>query len=197
MAEGLVARYDELHRHYHTPEHLAYVLDRIDEYAGRDHDLFLVRLAAWFHDSVYAIPEGQVSNEEASGRLAFRELGRAGLEQEDLNEVARLVRVTANHQPAPGDKNGALLCDADLAILGADPTTYQTYAAAVREEYAKVDDVTFWSTRLDILGALVETDIYRTSRGRKRTRQAQANLIEECESLQANLEALNPTDGGV
>ena len=27
----------------------------IDELAD-DHDLFLVRLAAWFHDAVYAIP---------------------------------------------------------------------------------------------------------------------------------------------
>ena len=44
------------------------VLRRIDELAD-DHDLFLVRLAAWFHDAVYAIPPGQLTNEEASARL--------------------------------------------------------------------------------------------------------------------------------
>ena len=90
----------------------------IDELAD-DQDLFLVRLAAWFHDAVYAIPAGQVSNEEASARLAIRTLGRAGLEQEDLNQVARLVRLTETHVPGARDPEGELLCDADLAILAA------------------------------------------------------------------------------
>jgi len=193
MAQDLLTRYAEPHRRYHTVAHLRYVLDRIDDFAGRDHDLFLVRLAAWFHDAVYAIPEGQISNEEASARLAFRELGRAGLEQEDLNEVARLVRMTSTHQPPPGDRNGALLCDADLAILGASPVAYQRYAAAIREEFAQVDDETFWSGRLEILGPLAESDIFRTGKGRKLIEQAHANLLDECESLQASLEALNAT----
>lgn len=193
MGQELLTRYAEPHRRYHTVAHLRSVLDRIDDFAGCDHDLFLVRLAAWFHDAVYVIPEGQVSNEEASARLAFRELGRVGLEQEDLNEVARLVRMTSTHQPRPGDKNGALLCDADLAILGASPADYQRYAAAIREEFARVDDETFCSARLEILGPLAETDIFRTSKGRKLIEQAHANLLDECESLQVSLEALNTT----
>ena len=92
-------RYAEKHRHYHDVRHLAAVLRSIDELAA-DHDLFLVRLAAWFHDAVYAIPPGQLTNEEASARLVRRQLGRAGLEQEDINEVARLVRLTTTHRPA-------------------------------------------------------------------------------------------------
>ena len=115
-ASDLITRYSEPHRHYHTDEHLLHVLTMIDQLAD-DHDLFLVRLAAWFHDAVYAIPPGQVSNEEASARLALRELSRVGLEQEDLNQVARLVRLTETHLPGPRDPEGELLCDADLAIL--------------------------------------------------------------------------------
>ena len=34
----------------------------------------------------------------------------------------------------------AILVDADLAILGADPLTYQAYVAGVRAEYFFVDD---------------------------------------------------------
>ena len=67
----IIARYAEPHRRYHDTRHLAAVLSWIDELAG-DHDLFLVRLAACFHDAVYAIPPGQVTNEEASARLALR-----------------------------------------------------------------------------------------------------------------------------
>ena len=93
MGADLIQRYSEPHRRYHTTEHLRQVLIMIDELAD-DQDLFLVRLAAWFHDAVYAIPPGQVTNEEASARLAIRELSRAGLEQEDLTQVARLVRLT-------------------------------------------------------------------------------------------------------
>ena len=131
LGERLILRYSEPHRHYHTTKHLLQVLTMIDQLAD-DHDLFLVRLAAWYHDAVYAIPPGQVSNEEASARLALRELSRVGLEQEDLNQVARLVRLTETHLPGPRDPEGELLCDADLAILASDPTDYADYVAAVR-----------------------------------------------------------------
>ena len=69
-------------------------------------------------------PAGQVSNEEASARLAIRRLGRTGLEQEDLTQVARLVRLTETHVPGARDPEGELLCDADLAILAAEPAAY-------------------------------------------------------------------------
>ena len=122
----MITRYSEPHRHYHTTKHLLHVLTMIDQLAD-DHDLFLVRLAAWYHDAVYAIPPGQVSNEEASARLALRELSRVGLEQEDLNQIARLVRLTETHLPGPRDPEGELLCDADLAILASDPADYADY----------------------------------------------------------------------
>jgi predicted metal-dependent HD superfamily phosphohydrolase len=94
IGENLIRRYSEPQRHYHGVSHLSDVLDRVDEFAGSRHDLFLVRLAAWFHDAVYAIPPGQISNEEASARLAIRTLGRSGFEQEEIGEIARLVRLT-------------------------------------------------------------------------------------------------------
>ena len=64
LGENLITRYSEPHRKYHTTRHLLHVLTMIDRLAD-DHDVFLVQLAAWFHDAVYAIPPGQISNEEA------------------------------------------------------------------------------------------------------------------------------------
>src|SRR5690606_15474940 len=135
LGQELITRYAEPHRRYHTREHLLAVLEWIDRLARSDHDLYLGRLAAWFPDAVYAVPVGQISNEEASARLAVRSLQRAGLETEDINQVARLVRLTATHHVGPGDAEGELLCDADLAVLGGTAEEYRAYVAAVREEY--------------------------------------------------------------
>jgi predicted metal-dependent HD superfamily phosphohydrolase len=189
MGEGLLVRYFEPHRHYHNATHLASVLSCVDELAD-DHDLFLVRLAAWFHDGVYAVPPLQVTNEEASARLAFRELSRAGLEQEDLNEVARLVRITATHTPGPRDPEGELLCDADLAILAAPPEEYQAYTRAVRAEYAAVGEEDFLAGRLEIMTRLLDTDIFRTGKARHLVGTARANVEAECQLLEASLERL-------
>lgn len=189
MGEELLARYCEPHRRYHDASHLAMVLRFVDELPD-DHDLFLVRLAAWFHDAVYAIPPGQVTNEEASARLAFRELSRAGLEQEDLNEVARLVRITATHTPGARDPEGELLCDADLAILASPDEAYQTYTRAIREEYAAVPEEQFVAGRLEILSGLVETDMFRTGKARALIAPARANVEKECSRLQRRLDEL-------
>ncbi len=180
LGDELIERYGEPHRHYHNHDHLLSVLRWIDELAVRDHDLFLVRLAAWFHDAVYAIPAGQVTNEEASARLAVRSLHRAGLEIEEVNQVARLVRLTATHQVGPGDAEGGLLCDADLAVLGGSEEDYRAYVAAVRAEYAAVDDETFWAARLEVLDSLAGTQLFRTGKARRELlRPARANLDAE------------------
>jgi len=189
IAATLLARYAEPHRHYHTGSHLLSVLQMIDEFAEGE-DLFLVRLAAWFHDAVYAIPPGQVPNEEASARLAVRELSRAGLEQEDLTQVTRLIRLTATHTPGSRDPEGELLCDADLSILAAPREEYAAYATAVRDEYAAVPEEAFLAGRLEILSRLNEGEIFRTSKGRTLTEAAKANLAAECATLQNRLNKL-------
>ena len=150
LGASLVARHREPHRRYHDVRHLLAVLRQVDALAG-DQDLFLVRLAAWFHDAVYDIPFRELTNEEASARLALRELSRAGLEQEDLTQVARLVRLTAEHVPESRDPEGELLCDADLAVLASPPEAYAAYVDAVREEFASVPDDDFWASLFEVL----------------------------------------------
>ncbi|KOU53541.1 hypothetical protein [Streptomyces sp. WM6378] len=165
-ADALLARWAEPHRRYHNTAHLQAVLDHIDvleQYAADPH---LVRLAAWFHDAVY-FPD-RSENEERSARLAERALPEAGLSQQDTVEVARLVRLTVTHAPEDGDANGAVLCDADLAILAAAPEAYAAYAAAVREEYAFVPDEAFRAGRADVLTQLLALPrLFRTPHGER------------------------------
>lgn len=186
LGESLITRYNEPHRHYHTTKHLLHMLTMIDQLAD-DHDLFLVRLATWYHDAVYAIPPGQVSNEEASARLALRELSRVGLEQEDLNQIARLVRLTETHLPGPRDPEGELLCDADLAILAANPADYEKYRAAIRAEYVRLPEEEFLAGRLAVLSELADREIFRTAKGRQLSGSARANLATEINMLQNRL----------
>ena len=186
LGENLITRYSEPHRRYHSTEHLLRVLTMIDQLAD-DHDVFLVQLAAWFHDAVYAIPPGQVSNEEASARLALRELSRVGLEQEDLNQIARLVRLTEAHLPGPRDPEGELLCDADLAILASNPADYAAYVTAIREEYAQMPEEEFLSGRLAVLTELSERELFRTAKGRQLAGAARTNLAAEIHALKESL----------
>jgi predicted metal-dependent HD superfamily phosphohydrolase len=186
MGQALVERYREPHRRYHDARHLLAVLRQVDALAG-DQDLFLVRLGAWFHDAVYDVPFRELTNEEASARLALRELSRAGLEQEDLTQVARLVRLTAEHVPGSRDAEGELLCDADLAVLASPPEAYARYVDEVREEYAAVPDEEFWPARLAVLEPWVEGEIFRTGKGKLLTPAARANVSAEATRIAQEL----------
>ncbi|MEU1150605.1 hypothetical protein ACFYO9_36590 [Streptomyces sp. NPDC005863] len=163
-ADRLLARWSEPQRKYHTTAHLAAVLDHLDVLADHADDVELVRLAAWFHDAVYAPDRSE--NEERSARLAERALAEAGLTERQVAEVARLVRLTVTHDPDDDDRNGEALCDADLAILAAAPDAYAAYAAAVREEYGFVPDEAFRQGRADVLRRLISLPrLFRTPYG--------------------------------
>lgn len=187
LRDRLVAAYAEQGRRYHDLRHLAEVLDRLDELAaaGADFDGLTVRLAAWFHDAVHA---GAPDDEERSARWAERALLGA-VPDGTVAEVARLVRLTLEHDPADDDPDGCALSDADLAILAADPERYAEYAAAVREEYAHVDDAAFRAGRAQVLRDLAAHEhLFRTEHARTRWEAAaRANLERELAQLTQGL----------
>ncbi|MDO8146980.1 DUF4031 domain-containing protein [Isoptericola sp. b515] len=205
VGEELVERWGEPHRVYHSRLHLADTLDALDgllaagtaettDGAGR-----LAALALWFHDAVHdgATP----ADEEESAALArtllppcrdereaSRTPGPPGDEQAE--EVARLVRVTVDHDPAPTDHVGALVSDADLAVLGATPARYARYTAQVRAEYGHVDDGAFRAGRAAVLEGLLALHtgrgLFRTEAGRRRwAARAAENLRAELAALTA------------
>ncbi|MEV7994068.1 hypothetical protein AB0O67_19750 [Streptomyces sp. NPDC086077] len=182
-ADDLIARWREPQRHYHTLTHLTAVLDHVDVLEKYADDPALVRLAAWFHDAVY-LPD-RSENEERSARLAERALPEAGLSEAGTAEVARLVRLTAGHAAADDDRNGQVLCDADLAILGSPPSVYAAYTAAVREEYGFVPSDAFRAGRAAVLRDLLALPrMYRTPYGAEHWEAtARYNVTSELEIL--------------
>ncbi|SCG65744.1 Predicted metal-dependent phosphohydrolase, HD superfamily [Micromonospora zamorensis] len=153
--EQLLARWREPHRHYHTVAHLTAVLDVVDEHADLAGRPDVVRLAAWFHDAVYDPRAAGDANERDSAALAESVLAGLGVPAPTAAEVRRLVLLTAGHTVAPGDPDGALLCDADLAVLAAPPADYDRYAAAIRREYAHVPEPAFRAGRAAVLTGLL------------------------------------------
>ncbi len=180
--QDLLTRYDEPHRRYHDRRHLAEVLAALRQLtAGRAVPVEVV-CAAWLHDAVH---DGRDDDEERSAGLARRVLTELAVAPDVVDEVARLVRMTLTHEPAPEDLSGALLSDADLAVLGADPKRYARYAADVRDEYAHVDDDAFRSGRTAVLRSLLgRPRLYVTEQAHRRwDLAARRNLSNEISRL--------------
>jgi predicted metal-dependent HD superfamily phosphohydrolase len=180
LREDLLARWSESHRKHHTVTHLHEVLDAIGILAdaGLYFDREAVELAAWFHDAVYKI--GCDDNEDRSAELAHELLASSPIR----DEVARLVLTTKTHKVSDADINGAVLCDADLSVLGGEAFRYRAYASAVRDEYADIPDDVFHPARAQILSSLIEGPILHTAPGRELWEErARRNIAEEIRAL--------------
>jgi predicted metal-dependent HD superfamily phosphohydrolase len=182
--DDLLARWREPHRHYHTLDHLAAVLGVVDRHADAADDPGAVRLAGWFHDAVY--DPHRVDNEEASALLAEATLPILDVPGPRVSEVARLVRLTASHDPAPDDRNGCLITDADLSVLAMSARDYRRYADAIRREYAHVGDAAFAAGRAAVLRTLLDLPhLFHTPALRAAWEQpARANIAAELAVLE-------------
>ncbi|MGZ4505868.1 MAG: HD domain-containing protein [Blastococcus sp.] len=189
---ALIAAWSEPHRRYHDLAHLAAVLGLVGELATAATDPAAVRLAAWYHDAVY--DPTRPDNEQVSAQRA-----RAGLRglvpDERIDAVERLVLLTAGHDPEPGDADGAVLCDADLAVLAGPPEAYAAYASAVREEYGHLSDEVFTGGRIAVLEQLLALPaLYRVPAVADAwTPRARANLTAELTLLRGRAASASAT----
>jgi predicted metal-dependent HD superfamily phosphohydrolase len=209
LFDALVRRHREPHRRYHGVRHVTSVVRHVEALAEHEpvHDLGVVVVAACFHDAVYQ-PSAS-DNEEASARLARRELTDLAdpvWSPDRIERVAAMVVATAHHvDPSDAGENTtandatrtdtadhdparhdtAVLLDADLAVLGADPAAYQHYVNGVRAEYAHLDPVEWRTGRRAALMALMERhELYLTETARDWWEaRARANLTAELASL--------------
>ena len=176
----LLARYGEPHRQYHSVEHVFRVRRGVGDLLTRYPvpDPIAVRLAAWFHDVIYDVRRDD--NELASAALAHHELTTFGAMPERIAAVHRLILSTAGH--APGATDEAVLIDADLAVLGADPAAYEAYRRGVRFEYRHVSDNDWRVGRAAVLRQLLDLPVIYTLTTADNAR-ARANLTAERASL--------------
>lgn len=182
FGRALLASWSDPRRIYHDVGHLRDILGYVDQLADYAVDADAVRLAAWYHDSVF---EGSTDDEELSARRAETELTVLGLATGIVNEVARLVRMTAGHNPDPGDRDAEVLSDADLASLAVSGERYRRNSENIRTEFAHIPETVFRSGRAAIIAALLAAPtLYRTPGARQRwEQQARENLRAELDTL--------------
>lgn len=185
LADRVLARHREKHRRYHTCAHVAWVIRHIEELtAGEPIDhIDEVIAAAFYHDAVYE-PE-YPANERASARLARRDLATLGWSDESIARVGSMIEATEHDASDDVGGDTAVLLDADLAILAADPAGYSAYVAGVRAEYRHVSGEDWRAGREGVLrGLLGRPSIYLTRTGRELWEaRARANLTAELATL--------------
>lgn len=184
---ALEIRWREPHRHYHTMQHLNECLARFasvrDEAARPDE----VEAALWLHDAVY--DPHAADNEERSAALAAKLLAANHCASETIARVRTMILATKHDAIAPtGD--AALVCDIDLAILGANHARFDEYERQVRAEYAWVPAPIYRARRADILrGFLGRPQLFVTASLRaKLEAPARANLARSIARLHEGIE---------
>ena len=186
LLQQLLASHREPHRRYHTATHVVWVLRHVRDIVSAGEqatDVHAVQLAALYHDIVYN--PSATDNEARSGTIASRAATEIGWPRERCDMVERLVLATARH--VPQDVDEAVLVDADLAILGADPSDYSAYAIGIRAEYAHVPDDAWRTGRGEVLrGFLALPHLFTTAHMRAaRESRARANITAELAALGA------------
>ncbi len=178
--QGLAARYAEPHRAYHTLEHIGECLLHLDSARRLLSRPAAVELALWFHDAVY--DPRRADNEEQSARLARHVLLTEGVEMGLVESVAAMIRLTS-HERDDLEGDAAVLCDVDLAILGAEPERFDRYDAAIRREYDWVPEEIYNRGRGRVLARFLDrphiyhSPFFRDGR-EKRARENIARAIQ-------------------
>lgn len=183
---SVLNRYREPGRSYHDVVHVRAVVARAVSLltdAGSDVlDPATVVWAALWHDAIYD-PRSS-TNEADSAALARESLASFAVTKPQLDEVERLILLTAGHRVANDDTAGAILVDADLAVLGGEPSAYQAYVAGVRAEYHFVPDGAWCTGRSAVLRRLLDLSrIFTTTGMRAYETAARRNLAAELASL--------------
>ncbi len=182
MGAELIDAYTDSARHYHDLGHIRHVLDLAAGLRLDHDDRETVDFALWFHDVVLDVTRSD--NEAESAQLARTWLADQGLGCAD--RVGALIDMTAGHSLVdPRDRPAAVVHDVDLAILGSVPDEYRRYVAAIRDEYAHLDDETFAAGRRAVLESLLAMDpLFVTPElGPVLETRARANIEAELDQL--------------
>ncbi|MFE7504914.1 hypothetical protein [Promicromonospora sp. NPDC057488] len=190
VGQSLLERWADEHRHFHNLRHLAAVLHRVDELAEETHEPDLVRLAAWYHGAVFnaerKVADASQGGEQttASAMLAHDELTRLGVPERAADRVAALVNAIVRHAPDPADFDAAVLNDADLAMLAAEPQRYKDYKSAVRAEYAHIPTGDYLRARIRVIERLLaRKSLFLSPMGAAWEEPARQNLDMELHRL--------------
>lgn len=206
--EALDGCYSEGHRAYHTWEHIAHLLKKLDEFSYLARRIDIVAISIFWHDVVHravnqdGIPCTDYENVRDSCKL-FREFTL--LNTIDADAVHDLIMGTADHLQARAEKQHYvgfagdldLFLDLDLSSLASPWNEFARGLDQIRSELSWVPETDFCSSRLRLLQAFAKQDVrlYRRAEARQEWFPlARANLKRGIAKLQARLAELSAAE---
>lgn len=150
--------YDEIEqdyttdRHYHDLRHISNCLDFLDCVAHDQVHVLAVKAAIYYHDIVY--DSKAKDNEEQSADIAALRLEAAGYRSDFCERVREIIMATKHTGNAVGPEQ-QLMCDIDLAELGADWMTFVVNNENIRQEFSWVTDEKWREGRGQFLGGML------------------------------------------
>lgn len=179
----LIEKYSEKHRAYHNLSHIKSLLSDAVAFKSVIKDYESVRLAVWFHDAIYE-PQSS-ANEAESARLAVENLLTLNVPKEKIEKVEKMILATKKHDARELDEDGELFLDLDLSILGANPSLYEKYSKAIRQEYSFASESLYRERRRAVLQNFLDREfIYYSIEMREFYEEAaRINITNEIKEL--------------
>jgi uncharacterized protein len=168
---------------YHTIEHTFDVLEQCERIAAAEgltdpHELFLLRVAALYHDTGFL--HQYTHHEEASCRVFLADAEWLDLSEEDKNDVLHLIMATQLPQQ-PSTLSERIICDADLDYLGRDD--FAPNGDTLRREFLAyrivASDLEWHERQLSFLKA----HHYHTASSRKLREPMKQRNLQRCMEL--------------
>lgn len=176
--------YLEEHRRYHGILHPAYMLKKARDFGFSLSNSLI--FAIWYHDSV--LVPGNSDNEEESAKLFEEDYKRSGCVycQETVDEVKQAILDTKFHYATSDNHVSKDLIDLDLAVLGEEWHTYESYVSGVKAEYSQLENFTedLWKVgRSKFLKSMLDRDFIFYNAPDKIRHRAKMNLTKESNQL--------------
>lgn len=104
---------------YHDANHTRYVLEKTILIAEKekvsDHELFLLKVAALYHDTGHL--KSSENHEAESCRIAMQDLAEQHFDETEIGQICNMIMATKIPQQPKSNIEG-ILADADLEYLG-------------------------------------------------------------------------------
>lgn len=179
--------------YYHDLRHTKEVVSAVEEIALGERlapeTVEMLKIAAWFHDTGYAIT--YIGHEEESKALARQYLGSIGYGNEKIEQVCKLIDAT-RYKHEPENTEEACLIDADRISMG--KMSFLLRGEDLRKEWEiylshNHTDEDWWQIQINYL----KETVFFTHYADKNYSLLKANNIEKLLRLKESIEPENVT----
>lgn len=142
--DSITTLYGDKMRHYHTLEHVADCLKKLDAWHKDIPERSAVEFAIWFHDIIY--DANSTENELLSAGLAKYFLGNHPLTE----KVFQLILATRANS-VRFEYSESVICDINNSVLAGSEEEYKAYRDAIYSEHLHVSFDVFANNRIKVL----------------------------------------------